>query len=68
MTVKDNLDRILKDTKNYNSKIIAVTKYYGVDKMIEAYDAGLRDFAESKVLDAVAKIGKMWYYVLNMAS
>ena len=59
MTVKDNLNRILKDTKNYNSKIIAVTKYYGVDKVIEAYDAGLRDFAESKVLDAVAKIGKI---------
>ena len=59
MTVKDNLNRILKDTKNYNSKIIAVTKYYGVDKMIEAYDAGLRDFAESIVLDAVAKIGKI---------
>ena len=59
MTVKKNLDRILKDIKNYDPTLIAVTKYYGVDKMIEAYDAGLRDFAESKVLDAVAKIGKI---------
>lgn len=59
MTVKENLNRILKETKNYNPKIIAVTKYYDTDKMVEAYGAGLRDFAESKVLEGVAKIGKI---------
>lgn len=59
MTVKENFNRILKETANYNPKIIAVTKYYDVDKMIEAYGAGLRDFAESKVLEGVAKIGKI---------
>ena len=59
MTVRNNLDRILKDIENYNPKIIAVTKYYGLEKMMEAFDAGLRDFAESKVKDAVEKINNI---------
>ena len=59
MTVKENLSRILKDTKNYSATLIAVTKYYGVEKMTEAFDAGLRHFAESRALDAIEKIGKI---------
>ena len=43
MSVVLNLEKILKDIKNYNPRIIAVTKYYGTEKMIEAYNAGLRD-------------------------
>lgn len=59
MTVKENLNRILKDIENYKPRIIAVTKYYGTDKMIEAYKAGLRDFAESRVQDALGKINEI---------
>ena len=59
MSVKKNLEKILKDTENYNPTIIAVTKYYGIDKMIEAFDAGLRNFGESKALEAVEKINKI---------
>lgn len=59
MTVKDRLELVLKDIKNYNPRIIAVTKYYGIEKMIEAYEAGLRDFAESRVMDALEKIGNI---------
>lgn len=59
MTVKENLNRILKEIKNYTPKIIAVTKYYDINKMIEAYEAGLRDFAESRVLEGTLKINKM---------
>lgn len=59
MTVEENLYGILKEIKDFNVRIIAVTKYYGIDKMIEAYNAGLRDFAESKALDAVEKINKI---------
>jgi len=59
MTVKENLDRILKDIKGYNPTIIAVTKYYDIDKMIEAFNAGLRNFAESKAQDGVEKINKI---------
>lgn len=59
MTVKENLNRILKEIENYHPKIVAVTKYYGTDKMIEAYEAGLRNFAENKVLDAIGKINEI---------
>ncbi|MBQ4646760.1 MAG: YggS family pyridoxal phosphate-dependent enzyme [Candidatus Gastranaerophilales bacterium] len=59
MTVKENLELVLKGIENYNPRIIAVTKYYDEQKMIEAFDAGLRDFAESRALDALEKINKM---------
>ena len=59
MSVVLNLEKILKDIKNYNPRIIAVTKYYGIEKMIEAYNAGLRDFAESKAVESIEKINKI---------
>ena len=59
MSVKNNLEKILKETKNYNPKIIAVTKYYDENKMIEAFEAGLRDFGESKAQDSVKKINNL---------
>lgn len=59
MTVKDSYEFILKDIEGYNPRIIAVTKYYDERKMIEAFKAGLRDFAESKALDAIEKINKI---------
>jgi len=59
MSVKENLNQILKEIQNYNPTLIAVTKYYGTDKMIEAFQAGLRNFAESRAVDAVEKINKI---------
>ena len=59
MTVKDSYEFILKDIEGYSPRIIAVTKYYDERKMIEAFKAGLRDFAESKALDAIEKINKI---------
>ncbi len=59
MTVKDSYELVLKDIKGYNPRIIAVTKYYDETKMMEAFKAGLRDFAESRALDAVEKINKI---------
>ena len=59
MTVQENLNRILKEIENYRPKLIAVTKYYDINKMIEAFNAGLRNFAESRALDAIEKISKI---------
>ena len=59
MTVRNNLNKVLKDIEGYSPRIIAVTKYYDIDKMIEAFEAGLRDFAESRALDSVEKINKI---------
>ncbi len=59
MTVRNNLNKVLKDIEGYSPRIIAVTKYYDIDKMMEAFQAGLRDFAESRALDSVEKINKI---------
>ena len=40
-------------------RIIGVTKYYGADAIVNGYNAGLRDFGESRVLDAVQKIDSL---------
>ena len=59
MTVKENLNRILKDIENYHPTLIAVTKYYNIDKMIEAFDAGLRNFGESRAIESIEKINNI---------
>lgn len=59
MSIKQQLEFILEDIKNYDPKIIAVTKYYDETKMIEAFDAGLRDFGESRAIEALEKINKI---------
>ncbi len=59
MSVQENLNKILKDVEKYNPTIIAVTKYYGIEKMSEAFKAGLRNFAESRAIESVEKINKM---------
>lgn len=57
--VEENLLRIRKDIEPYKPKIIAVTKYYGRDAIIEAYRAGLRDFGESRAIEACEKIDSL---------
>lgn len=58
-TVKKNLLQIQKDIEPYTPNIIAVTKYFDESKISEAYEAGLKDFGEAKVIEAVEKINKL---------
>lgn len=58
-TVKENLLKIKEEIAPYTPNIIAVTKYFDETKIIEAYDAGLRDFGESRVIEAVEKIQRL---------
>lgn len=58
-TVKENLLKIKEEIVPYTPNIIAVTKYYDESKIIEAYEAGLRDFGESKVIEAIEKIQRL---------
>ena len=55
-TIERNLLEVKRKIEPYTPNIIAVTKYFDHKAMIEAYYAGLRDFGENRVLDAVAKI------------
>ncbi len=57
--LSQNLKQIQSDIKGTNAKIIAVTKYFDETKIIQAYNVGVRDFAESKVQDALNKLKKL---------
>ncbi len=63
--IKENIEQIRQQLAHSQVKIIAVTKYYGVDRLIEAYDVGLRDFGENKVLDAINKIESLPQNIKN---
>ena len=58
-TVEDNLSELRKEIVPYKPVIIAVTKYFGAEKLVEAYQDGLRDFAENRVKDALEKFGSL---------
>lgn len=59
MSVKENLLQIQEDIVPYKPNIIAVTKYFDESAIVEAYNAGLRDFAESRVIEAIEKINRL---------
>lgn len=58
-TILNNLLKIKQEIEPYKPKIIAVTKYFDHTAIIDAYNSGIRDFGENRVLDAVAKIEKL---------
>lgn len=62
-TIKKNFLQLQEEIEQnivlYKPNIIAVTKYFDETKIIEAFEAGLRDFGESKVLNAIEKINKL---------
>ena len=62
-TVRGNLLRIQEEIAPYNVNIVAVTKYFDEDAIVEAYDAGLRCFGESRVIEASEKIERLPDYV-----
>ena len=54
--VKTNLLEIKGKIAHCKPKIIGVTKYFGLDAIVNGYKAGLVDFGESRVNDAILKI------------
>ena len=54
--VKTNLEEIQKSTVHSKIKIIAVTKYFGLDSIKAGYEVGIRDFGEYRAIDAINKI------------
>ncbi len=57
--ISDNLSLIKKEIAPYTPKIVAVTKYFDERGIIEAYNAGIRDFGENRIQDALEKIEKL---------
>ena len=57
--VKENLSRIQEEIAPYRPNIIAVTKYFVEEAIIAAYQAGIRNFGESRVAEAIEKIARL---------
>lgn len=57
--VKENLLQIQHEIAPSQPRIIAITKYFDETCLIEAYKAGLRDFGENRVVDALEKFSKL---------
>ena len=55
--IKDNINNILNNIGN--AKLIAVSKTKPIEMIMEAYDAGIRDFGENKVQELISKIDKL---------
>jgi hypothetical protein len=53
MGIKENYEKIKKRTPK--AVIVAVTKYVGCSEIIQAYEAGIKDFGENKIQDAEEK-------------
>lgn len=58
-SVKNNLNEIKQNIAHCKTKIIAVTKYFGIKSIIAGYEAGIRDFAESRAKEASQKINEL---------
>lgn len=54
--IKSRLLDVEKQIAPCKPKIIGVTKYYGRNSIIRGYEAGLRDFGESRAIEAAEKI------------
>lgn len=57
--IKENLSKIQENIAPYTPNIIAVTKYYGMESILDAYSAGLRNFGESRANEAIEKINSL---------
>ena len=54
--IEQNLLGIKKEIAPCKPRIIGVTKYFGLNAIVKGYEAGLRDFGESRAVEAVRKI------------
>ena len=59
MSIKENLKQIKNTFITPDCKLIAVSKTKPTELLMEAYDAGIRDFGENKVQEMVEKYEQM---------
>ena len=76
-SVEENLKEIKAEIPDFKGRIIAVTKYVDESKMVEAYNAGLRNFGENKAQDALKKLenlpeeivkNSIWHFIGHLQS
>ena len=70
MGIKENLDRIL-ETLVPGVTLVAVSKTKPVEALLEAYEAGQRNFGENKIQEMVLKMDELpndikWHFIGNL--
>lgn len=53
--IKENIERILNEIKEYDTQLICVSKTRSNDEIMEAYNMGMRDFGENHVRELCDK-------------
>ena len=66
--IRGNLLEIEGNIAHCKPRIIGVTKYFGRNAIIKGYEAGLRDFGESRVNESVEKINSLSTEIRNNSS
>ncbi len=66
-SVAQDLDAV-RGTLPKGVRLVAVSKFHPIDKLMEAYNAGQRAFGESRVQEIVQKIPQMpsdvhWHFI-----
>ena len=57
--IKENINKILSEIKDYNTNLICVSKTRTCDEIMKAYNTGMRDFGENHVGELVEKRNKL---------
>ncbi len=57
--IETNINNILLELKNTNTKLIAVSKTQSIENIQKVYNAGIKDFGENKVQELLSKIDKL---------
>ena len=57
--IKQVLSQIQEQIVFYTPNIVAVTKYFGREAILDAYQVGLRNFGESRAVEAIEKINSL---------
>jgi pyridoxal phosphate enzyme (YggS family) len=70
--VKNNIQNILKELPS-TTKLVAVSKFMPDELIIEAYNAGQRDFGENRPQDLAAKMDRLpsdirWHFIGRLQS
>ncbi len=75
--IKKNVEDLKKELDGFNGRIIAAVKYVDAQKTLEAYNAGLRDFGENRVQDALERFpllpeemikNSTWHFIGHLQS
>lgn len=62
MSISKNVDeikKIIQNSRNPQATIVAISKYASAQEIIEAYDAGIRNFGENYVVPAIQKMQEL---------